>query len=238
LTNGGAYIHARIEAERTTMAAYLLPARAVLFDSDGVLVDSDKSVADAWTRWAQRYQLEPRLVAAMVHGRRASDTVDILIEPAQRQSALAVINAFEIEDARSVVGIPGARDLVASLPADAWAVVTSATAALARARLAAAGIPLPQVLVTADDVKRGKPAPDGYLAAAAALRVPPVESIVVEDTASGVQAGREAGVRLVLGVGERALASDADVVVADLREVTWGDGLVVPRRSVLRASPG
>ena len=219
------------------MAAYLLPARAVLFDSDGVLVDSDKSVADAWTRWAQTYQLEPRLVAAMVHGRRASDTVDLLIEPAQRQSALAAINAIEIEDARSVVGIPGARDLVASLPADAWAVVTSATAALARARLAAAGIPLPQVLVTADDVKRGKPAPDGYLAAAAALRVPPVEAIVVEDTASGVQAGREAGVALVLGVGVRALASDADVVVADLRDVTWADGLVVPRRSVLRAGP-
>ena len=219
------------------MAAHLLPARAVLFDSDGVLVDSDKSVADAWTRWAQRYQLEPRLVAAMVHGRRASDTVDILIEPARRQSALAAINAFEIEDARSVVGIPGARDLVASLPADAWAVVTSATAALARARLAAAGIPLPQVLVTADDVKRGKPAPDGYLAAAAALRVPPVEAIVVEDTASGVQAGRHAGVPLVLGVGVRALASDADVVVADLRDVTWADGLVVPRRSVLRAGP-
>jgi sugar-phosphatase len=208
------------------MADYLLPGRAVLFDSDGVLVDSDKSVARAWTRWAQRYQLEPQLVATIVHGRRAADTVDILIEPAQRQSALALINAFEVEDAWSVVAIPGARDLVASLPAHAWAVVTSATATLARARLAAAGIALPGVVVTADDVERGKPAPDGYLAAAA-----------VEDTESGVQAGRQAGVPVVLGVGARALATDADVVVADLRDIAWGDGLVVPRRSVLRAGP-
>ena len=219
------------------MADYLLPGRAVLFDSDGVLVDSDTSVARAWSRWAQRYQLEPQLVAAIVHGRRASDTVDILIEPAQRQSALALINAFELEDAWSVVAIPGARDLVESLPAHAWAVVTSATATLARARLDAAGIALPRVVITADDVERGKPAPDGYLAAAAALGIPPAEAILVEDTESGVQAGRQAGVPVVLGVGVRALATDAAVVVTDLRDIAWGDGLVVPRRSVLRAGP-
>lgn len=218
------------------MGGYRLSARAVLFDSDGVLVESDHSVAEAWARWARMYHLDPARVAAMVHGRRASDTVRLLMEPEEMMAALAAINRYELEGAAKVGPIPGARDLVASIPVRAWAVVTSATAALAQARLDAAGIARPPVIISADDVDRGKPAPDGYLAAAAALGVATAEAMVVEDSARGVQAARKAGIPLVLGVGVRALESDADVVVSDLRCVAWADGLIVPHRSVLRAS--
>lgn len=218
------------------MRDYLLRTTAVLFDSDGVLVESDQTVARAWTRWAHQYELDPLRVAAVVHGRRASDTVDLLLEPALRAAALAAINTYELEDAASVTPIPGAVELIASIPLHACAVVTSATAALAQARLEAAGIARPRVLVTADDISRGKPAPDGYRTAATALGVPPSAAIVVEDSASGVQAGRQAGARWILGVGTRALETDADLVVSDLRGVAWGDGLVVRGQAVLRVS--
>ncbi len=102
--------------------------------------------------------------------------------------------------------------------------MTSGTRPLARARLQAAGLPLPDVMVTADDVSAGKPAPEGYLAAAAALGVPPADCVVLEDAVAGVLAARAAGVGAVIGVGERALATDADVVVTDLRALTVVDG--------------
>jgi len=221
------------------MAAVELTCAAVLFDSDGVLVDSDASVTRAWRRWAAEYGLDADRVVAAVHGRRASDSVAALVDAAVRAEALRAINAYELEDAASVTAIAGARELVARMPPASWAVVTSGVPALARARLGAAGIGLPEVLVSADDVPQGKPAPDGYAAAARALGFGPADAVVVEDAASGVQAARAAGVAAVLGVGARALETDADVVVADLRAVTWtGRGLRVvapswpaPRRS-------
>jgi sugar-phosphatase len=214
---------------------YHLPCSAVLFDCDGVLVDSDLSVHRAWTRWAAHYGLAPDTVAEMVHGRRAADSVEALIEPGLRDEALEAINRFELEDAVSVTPVAGAPELVAQLPAGSWAVVTSGTRRLAAARLAAAGITAPRVCITADDVVDGKPAPEGYLAAAAALRVDPRATIVVEDSTSGIQSGRRAGVRYVVGVGSRAVATDADIVVADLTSVRWMSGLVVPAEAALAA---
>src|SRR6185437_9150333 len=118
--------------------------------------------------------------------------------------------------AATVVAVPGARELTAALPARSWAVVTSGTRALASARLAAARIRPPAVLVTADDIKLGKPAPEGYLAAAAALGCPPAACVVLEDATSGELAARAAGVKVVVGVGSRALDTAADIVVEDL----------------------
>lgn len=204
--------------------AHPFPCHAVLFDCDGVLVDSDASVARAWTRWAVGYDLDPGTVNRLVHGRRAADTVALLLPPPLRDEALARINAFEIEDAAMVRPVPGAPELVASLPDGAWAVVTSGTRALATARLAAAGIRVPAAFVTADDVTAGKPAPDGYAAAARLLGVATRDAVVLEDAVAGVLAARAARVGAVVGVGERALESDADVVVRDLRAVTWHDG--------------
>lgn len=212
-----------------------IDCQAVLFDSDGVLVDSDASVVTAWRRWSLQYGLDPDAVIPTVHGRRSADTVAALIDPVSQARALADVDAYEVDDAAIVTAIPGAAQLVASIPPDARAVVTSAKRALVRARLAAAGIPAPAVLIAAEDVIAGKPDPAGYLAAAAALGVPAHLTVVVEDSVSGIAAARAAGVGAVVGVSDRALATDADVVVVDLRAVRWEPGgLVVDDTTALR----
>jgi sugar-phosphatase len=193
----------------------------LLFDSDGVLVDSDASVARSWTRWSRHYELDPEAVLAVVHGRRAADTVVELLPQRLHAIALERISTYELEDAAAVAALPGARELTAALPDRAWAVVTSATSALAAARLAAAGIAPPPALVTADDIAAGKPAPDGYQLAAWRLSAPLSECVVLEDAGSGVAAARAARVGCVIGVGQRALDTDADVVVPDLRSVVY-----------------
>lgn len=194
----------------------LLPCRALLFDSDGVLVDSDASVFAAWARWATSYDLDPAQVTAMVHGRRAADTVALLLPSEFREQAVRRIELCELEDAAGVTAVPGAVALTESVPPGWWAVVTSATCELAGARLRAAGIS-PPVVVTAEDVVWGKPDPAGYLLAADRLGVPAGDCIVLEDSSSGIAAARRAGVSAVVGIGERALETDADVVVPDLR---------------------
>ena len=196
-------------------------AAGLLFDSDGVLVDSDASVTRSWTRWSQQYDLDAASVLVAVHGRRAADTVVQLLPDRLHATALERIHSYEREDAAGVTSLPGARELTSGLPAGLWAVVTSATSDLAAARLAAAGIAPPEVLVTADDIRAGKPAPDGYRLAAHRLGAPLAACVVLEDAASGVAAARAAGVGDVVGVGERALETDADVVVADLRSVAY-----------------
>jgi sugar-phosphatase len=204
----------------------LLAGGVVLFDCDGVLVDSDDAVTRAWSRWAEEHGLSAPDVMAVVHGRRSADTVASLVEPARRAEALALIDRYEVEAAREVRAVPGARALLAACPADAWAVVTSGRRELALARLAAAGLPAPAVLVTADDVRRGKPDPEGYLAAAAGLGAEPRAAIVVEDSVDGIRAARAAAVSAVLGVGERARQAAPDALVADLVGVAWtGQGL-------------
>lgn len=201
-----------------------IPCEGLLFDNDGVLVDSDQGVRTAWGRWARVRGLPEDEVTAMVHGRRSADTVALLVaDPAERPAALAEIDRLEVEAAAGTVALPGASSLLKALPEDVWAVVTSGVGPLARARLDAAGLPLPAVLVTAGDVARGKPAPDGYLAAAARLGVEPARAVVLEDSAAGAEAGAAAGA-YVVGVGERGLATDADVVVRDLRGLVWRDG--------------
>lgn len=195
---------------------------AILFDCDGVLVESDESTIAAWTKWAEHYGIAPDEVIAVMHGRRSADTVAEFVPEAQRAAGVALIDRFEIEDADRVTAIPGAVELVASLPAARWAVVTSGTRALASARLAAAGIPLPRVLITADDVARGKPDPEGYRAAAAGLGFDPADTVVLEDAPSGSQAARAAAVGAVIGVGAKD-GLDVDLRVPDLAELRWTD---------------
>ena len=241
-----------------------IACQAVLFDSDGVLVDSDASVVTAWRRWSLQYGLDPDDVIPTVHGRRSADTVAALIDPARQAQALTDVDTYEVgvalhavagtgrartstisgtnaicacsTPAAIVTAVPGAAQLVASIPSDARAVVTSAKRALVRARLAAAGIAAPAVLIAAEDVSAGKPDPAGYLAAAAALGVRAHLTVVVEDSVSGIAAARAAGVGAVIGVSDRALAADADVVVEDLRAVHWEPGaLVVDDTGTLRS---
>ena len=210
----------------------VIPARALLFDCDGVLVDSDPSVVMAWSRWAAHYELKPADVIALVHGRRAGDTVAALIDAGRQEEALALINQYEIEDASTVRAVPGAERLLRSLPSDSWAVVTSALSGLARARIAASGLSFPSTLVTADFVSRGKPDPEGYLMAARLLNAEARDCIVIEDALEGVLAARAAQVGAVVGVGDRVMGAEIDAHVDDLTELTWtGNGLSVQSRS-------
>ncbi|MGW7202876.1 HAD-IA family hydrolase [Streptomyces sp. NPDC054837] len=203
-----------------------IPCQGLLFDNDGVLVDSDHGVDQAWSQWARDRDLPPEQVTAMVHGRRSADTVALLVtDPKKRPAALAEIDRLEVVAAATTTALPGAFDLLASLPRERWAVVTSGVTALARARLTAAGLPTPPVLITADDVSLGKPAPDGYRTAAKKLGFAPTRTVVFEDSIAGAKAGAAAGAT-VIGVGQRALATDATVVIRDLRGLTWHDGVL------------
>lgn len=211
-----------------------VPATGILFDNDGVLVDSLAAVESAWSRWAHAHDLDPAQALSVVHGRRAADTVAALLPADRRAAGVEMIDTLEIEDAGMVAAMAGVPALLAMLPPGSWAVVTSGTRPLATARLQAAGIPVPEVFVTADDVEVGKPDPAGYLAAARGLGLTPAEALVLEDSPSGIAAGQAAGCR-VLGIGEEALATGAELVVRDLAGARWsGDGLLLPAATVLR----
>jgi mannitol-1-/sugar-/sorbitol-6-phosphatase len=211
-----------------------LACHGVLFDFDGVLADSTDSAERAWSRWATEYSISPQEVLEGLHGRRSTDTVSTFLPEPQHAAGLARIEALEQGDVDGIRPIPGAVELLSGLPAN-WAIVTSGTPALLAARMAAAGLPKAPVVVTGEDVTAGKPAPDGYLKAAAALGIPISDCVVVEDAPAGIQSGRTAGAAGVLGVGELAVTTDADIVVQDLRGVTWtAAGLRVQAGSILR----
>jgi sugar-phosphatase len=206
----------------------------VLFDSDGVLLDSTGSAERAWSRWAREYSLSPERVLSGLHGRRSTDTVSAFLPESEHDAALARIEQLETDDVAAIRPIAGAAELLSGLAAK-WAIVTSATPALLAARLQAIRLPTPAVVITGADVTSGKPAPDGYLKAAEALGLAASVCVVVEDAPAGVQAARAAGAGHVIGVGRRALGTDADLVVRDLRGVSgYRTGLRVSRPWLLR----
>lgn len=170
---------------------------AVLFDMDGVLVDSTPAVARVWTEWALQHGLEPEGVVRQAHGRPSLATIRELLPNGDWEAENNEVERREIEDIEDVVALPGALALLRAIPAARWTIVTSATHALAEVRLRAAGLPVPKRLVTATDLARGKPFPDPYLKGAEALGIVAAECVVVEDAASGVRAGRAAGARVL-----------------------------------------
>jgi HAD superfamily hydrolase (TIGR01509 family) len=192
---------------------------AVLLDMDGTLVDSDAAVERPWTHWSAEHGVDPDAVLAIAHGSPPEPTVRRML-PDIDERALSVAAArqmsLQYDDLSDVVAAPGAATLLTTLHRLGlpWAVVTSADVRLARARLGAAGIPEPPLLVTVEDVRVGKPDPECYRIAAAKLGVDPARCLVVEDAAPGVDAGRAAGMTVV---GLRGVP--ADVAVADLGEL-------------------
>jgi sugar-phosphatase len=211
-----------------------LSARGLLFDNDGVLVDSEASVVSSWSRWAVDHDLDPAEVMAAVPGRRAADTVALFVPPADVEASVEKITRYEVEDVAGTTAVPGVLDLLPQLAGVPWAVVTSGVRELATARMRAAGVTPPAVLLTAEDVTAGKPDPQGYLAAAARLGLAPADVLVLEDSVSGIAAGQAAGCRVV-GIGDDALRTTADVVVRDLAGARWtGAGLLLPATAVLR----
>jgi mannitol-1-/sugar-/sorbitol-6-phosphatase len=170
---------------------------AVLFDMDGVLIDSTPAVARVWTRWAIRRGLNPDKVVQMAHGRPSRTTIRELLPDANIDREDREVERQELADLDGVVLLPGARELLDSLPPDRWTIATSCTRALAEVRLQAAGLPIPKNMITSTDVKIGKPDPEPYLKAAAKLGFAASDCVVVEDAPAGVRAGKAAGARVI-----------------------------------------
>ncbi len=174
-----------------------LAAAAVLLDLDGVLVDSTAGVERRWRAFAAAHGLDPAAVLAVMHGRRAVDTIRELAPGLPADELAAALLRQEVEEVDGDRALPGAGALLAALPAGRVAIVTSCDLALATARLSATGLPLPAVLVTAEDVPAGKPDPTGYLTGARRLGVAPADCVVVEDAPAGVAAAANAGMRCI-----------------------------------------
>jgi mannitol-1-/sugar-/sorbitol-6-phosphatase len=204
----------------------------LLFDMDGTLVDSHAPTVRAYTEWANRYGLDPQVVLRESQGRRTIDSMRALAPQATSHEADALaLMQREREDMEGVVEIPGAGALLRALPPERWAVVTSADRVLALARLKAAGLPTPGILVSAEDVTRGKPAPDGFRLGAHKLGADPRNCIVFEDAPAGVAAGLAAGSR-VIAMSSTLSAQElgAEVCLVDMRGVSVtfeGDELVL-----------
>jgi sugar-phosphatase len=194
---------------------------ALLCDLDGVLVDSTAAIARVYRAWAARHGLDGDLVVATAQGRPSREVVRVCAPDLDAAAESAAIEAAHVGDQAGVVVIAGAAELLAETPAERIAVVTSCSDALAAARLRAAGLAVPRVLVTADMVARGKPDPEGYLRAASLLGAAPADCVVLEDAPAGVAAGRAAGMRVigVLTSHGRGALEGADAYVEDLRGV-------------------
>ncbi|MGW6209521.1 HAD-IA family hydrolase [Streptomyces sp. NPDC055089] len=203
------------------MPATALTAHALLLDMDGTLVNSDAVVERCWRRWALRQGLDPEAALKVVHGRQGYATMAVLLPDRPMEENYAdnrLMLAEETADTDGVVpvgGAPAFMDAIARLP---HALVTSADLALARARMTAAGLRMPELRVTAESVGASKPDPEGFLKGAAGLGFAPADCIVFEDSEAGIAAGRAAGMRVV-GVGPRAAALSPDAHVDDLTRI-------------------
>src|SRR3989442_10117337 len=168
---------------------------AILFDLDGVLVDSTRSVSRLWRRWATENSIDPEKVLAIAHGVRPVEVVQRLAPHLDVEAEVRRIELRESEDTDSVAVMPGAADLIRSIPDGRWCVVTSGTHLLAAARLRLAGLPTPRVLVTADEVSNGKPHPEPYLKGAQLLGFDPVDCLVMGDAPAGSQSSHAGGMK-------------------------------------------
>jgi sugar-phosphatase len=202
----------------------------LLFDMDGVLVSSIGSVNRCWRRWAAMYDVPDAENFVIPHGVRAVDVIRNLRPDIDVADGLRVIEDMELEDTADLKVLPGVRELLASLPLERWAIVTSATKRLMLGRLEVAGLPVPERLITGDMVVNGKPHPEPYMRGAELLGLAPADCVVIEDAPSGVGAGKAAGSRVlgVLGTHQIADLVEADWVVGSLEDVrvgVSGDGL-------------
>lgn len=170
---------------------------ALLFDMDGVLIDSTPAVSRVWTKWAIDHGFDPAVVVPRAHGRPSISTVREFLPHADHQAENRLVERSEIEDVEGVVPLPGSLELLASLPDDRWAIVTSSTRALAEVRLLVAGLPRPQVWITSSDIVKGKPDPEPYIKGAGALGVTPADCVVFEDVPAGIRSGKSAGAKVV-----------------------------------------
>jgi len=170
---------------------------ALLFDLDGVLINSTPAVARVWSKWALERGFNPEEVVARAHGRPSLTTIRDYLPNADHEAENREVERREIADLEGVIPLPGALDLLGSLPVDLWTIVTSCTRALAEVRIRAAGLPLPRKMITSNDIQHGKPHPEPYLKGAAVLGFPPEDCVVLEDVPAGVRAGKSAGAKVI-----------------------------------------
>lgn len=192
---------------------------------DGVLVDSTPAVARVWAAWAKQHQLEPEAIVKMAHGRPSIATIKELLPEADHAAEDREVEGLEIADIDDVVALPGAKHLLETLPAGRFAVVTSATRALAEVRLRAAGFSIaPEQIITANDISRGKPDPEPYRKGAEWLKLSPADCIVVEDAPAGIRSGKAAGARVIAlrttMTDEELLEAGADWIIDSCEAIT------------------
>jgi mannitol-1-/sugar-/sorbitol-6-phosphatase len=194
--------------------------RAVIFDLDGVLVDSTRSVERQWRLWAREHAVDPEQILEIAHGRRTVEVIRLLAPHLELEAEVRRVEQREADDTNGVDVMPGAAALIAAIPESRWAVVTSGTTHLATSRLRHAKLPIPKVLVSADQVKEGKPHPEPYLMGAHLLNMPATECLVIEDAPAGIEAAHAAGMKAI-GLTSTFSAGElsADCVVQDLRDL-------------------
>jgi mannitol-1-/sugar-/sorbitol-6-phosphatase len=194
---------------------------AILFDLDGVLVDSTRAVDREWREWAQRKGVDGDAIMAIAHGVRTVEVIRRVAPHLNAEAEASAIENHEAGDQRGVTVMPGAADLLSQIPEGRWGVVTSGSRLLATNRLRYCGLPVPKVLVTSDDVTQGKPHPEPYLKGAAQLGFNPPECLVIEDAPAGIESARAAGMK-VIGITSTYAADaleHADVVIRKLEQI-------------------
>jgi len=217
-----------------------IQCRGVLFDLDGVLVDSTPAVARVWTIWANKHGFVPDEVVRQAHGRPSMTTIRELLPNADHDAENREVERGEIEDVEGVVPLPGALELLQSLAPDRWTIATSCTRRLAEVRIRAAGLPMPKQLITSDDVQRGKPDPEPYIKAAKILGFSPSDCVVAEDAPAGIRAGKAAAARVL---ALRTTAPDPELtqagatwIINDLASLRLGSSNRQPQLELLLAT--
>ena len=200
--------------------------KAILFDLDGVLIDSTRAVARVWHRWAVEHGFDPDEVIARAHGRPSLTTVREYLPNADHAAENREVERQEMEDIEGVVLLPGSARLLSELPPECWTVVTSCTRPLAETRLRTAGLPIPERMVTSNDIKNGKPHPEPYLKGASVLGFAGADCVVVEDVPAGIRAGKSAGATVIAFrttlKDPELLAAGADWVLNDCSDISIG----------------
>ena len=217
-----------------TEASEIIECGALLFDLDGVLIDSTPTVARVWAKWAEERGFDPKVVVEHAHGRPSISTIRYFLPTADHELENREVERREINDVEGIIVLPGALELLKSLPPHRWTIATSCTRRLAEVRLRAAQLPIPELMVTATDVTNGKPHPEPYLKAAGKLGVAPTDCVVFEDVPAGIRAGKAAGARVIAmrtTFSEKALReAGADFVLnscADVSATTSPNGLTL-----------
>jgi len=216
-------------------AGMVLTASALLFDLDGVLIDSTPAVTRVWAQWAVAHGFDPETTVREAHGRPSIETIRELLPNADHEAENLEVERCEIADLDGIVPLPGALALLGSLPPNRWAIVTSCTRDLATVRIRAAGLPAPPTIITSSDITNGKPHPEPYLTGAQALGVKAADCIVVEDVSAGIRSGKSAGARVIAlrttARDDELLAAGADCVVDDCSSIS---AIFDPATGVLR----